>query len=117
MATGTGIGSGSCGASTGSQRCSFDTCAAYDCALGNRTNRSGPRRNVRLSQPFGSAAVMGRWDHCGNCDPTSLGTSTVSISRDLVLASGPTWVWETCGGGSYAGSVGDGGLTRARRAD
>jgi hypothetical protein len=68
MATGTGIGSGSCGASTGSQRCSFDTCAAYDCALGSRTNRSGPRRNVRLSQPFGSAAVMGRLDHCGNCD-------------------------------------------------
>src|SRR5512133_4218338 len=88
MATGTGIGSGSGDASTGSQRCSLDTCAAYDCALGSRTNKSGPRRNVRLSQPFGSAAVMGRLDHCGNCDPTSRATSWLSISTGLVLPNG-----------------------------
>jgi hypothetical protein len=74
------------GASTGSQRCSLHTCAAYDWALGSRTSRSGPSRNVRLSQPLGSAAVMGRSDHCGNCDPTSRATRAASISTGLVFA-------------------------------
>ena len=31
------MGSGRCGASLGSQRCSFSTCRAYDAALGRRT--------------------------------------------------------------------------------
>jgi hypothetical protein len=48
---------------------------------GAPTNSSGPRRKVRLSQPFGSAAVIGRPDQCGNCLRTSRPTSVASISR------------------------------------
>ena len=58
-ATGVGIGSGSCGASTGSQRCSLSTCLAYQSPLGSRTVSSEPSRNVRLSQPSTSTSAIG----------------------------------------------------------
>src|SRR5436305_2097543 len=44
------MGSGSCGASRGSQRCSLSTWSAYHSPLGSRTVSSSPNRNVRLSE-------------------------------------------------------------------
>jgi hypothetical protein len=59
------------------------TCAAYASALGSRTSSSDPRRNDRLSQPSGSAVVIGSSAHCGNWDATSRATSVASISTRI----------------------------------
>src|SRR5680860_1229629 len=74
------MGRGSCGASTGSHRCSFATCAAYASALGSRTSLSAPRRKDRLSHPSSSTGLTGRSAHWGNCEETNRVTKDASIS-------------------------------------
>src|SRR5215208_3658809 len=72
------MGSGSRGASSGSQRCSFSTANAYSAALGKRADISEPRWNVQLSQPPSATIRTGRPAHCGNWSATSRRTSSAS---------------------------------------
>ena len=75
-ASGSGIGSGSSGASLGSHWCSLSTCATYASALGRRAESPSPRRNVVLSFPSSSTEATGRCDHLGNCSATRHSTSS-----------------------------------------
>ena len=79
----TGIGSGSCGANTGSHRCSCSTRTAEAARRGNRTARWSPRRNSRLSQPS-PASTRARCARSGCCWCSSRRT----MGRSMVTSAG-----------------------------
>ena len=74
--TGTGVGSGSRSARTGSQACSLRNSSGPRSVRGNRTAKSSPRRHCWLSQPP-STSRSSRPARSGCCSARSARTSSV----------------------------------------
>lgn len=90
-ATGSGIATGRCEASSGNHFASFAGCSLAHAIRGSRTTNSSPSRQIALSVPHGSTCRSARPDQCGYCSAMSRATnSTPTGTSSSCIRTGVT---------------------------